>query len=141
VKIEKELQKPRLRVSNLEKYVNFTVDKLTELRSTWTSSDYIGKQGLQYLVFPNGIYYNKKNGVCRTTRINEVFSCIAELNRDLKNEKTVIDTFFSVNDGFVLGAGIEPARPQWPRDFKSLVSTSSTTRAGYGLSLKKNLLS
>lgn len=26
-------------------------------------------------------------------------------------------------------AGLEPARPQWPRDFKSLVSTSSTTRA------------
>ena len=27
-------------------------------------------------------------------------------------------------------AGIEPARPQWPQDFKSCVSTSSTTRAG-----------
>jgi hypothetical protein len=29
----------------------------------------------------------------------------------------------------VLRAGIEPARPQWPQDFKSCVSTSSTTRA------------
>ncbi len=29
----------------------------------------------------------------------------------------------------VPGAGIEPARPQWPQDFKSCVSTSSTTRA------------
>ncbi len=29
----------------------------------------------------------------------------------------------------VPGAGIEPARPQWPRDFKSLVSTSFTIRA------------
>ena len=25
--------------------------------------------------------------------------------------------------------GIEPTRPQWPQDFKSCVSTSSTTRA------------
>ena len=24
---------------------------------------------------------------------------------------------------FVLEAGLEPAQPQWPRDFKSLVST------------------
>ena len=29
----------------------------------------------------------------------------------------------------VLEAGIEPARPQWPQDFKSCVSTDSTTRA------------
>ena len=29
----------------------------------------------------------------------------------------------------VLEAGLEPAQPQWPRDFKSRVSTDSTTRA------------
>ena len=31
----------------------------------------------------------------------------------------------------VPGAGLEPARPQWPLDFKSNVSTSSTTRATF----------
>ena len=36
----------------------------------------------------------------------------------------------------VPGAGIEPARPQWPLDFKSSVSTSSTTRAN---SFKKGI--
>ena len=30
---------------------------------------------------------------------------------------------------FVPGIGIEPIRPQWPQDFKSCVSTSSTTWA------------
>ena len=30
---------------------------------------------------------------------------------------------------FVLEAGLEPARPQWSLDFKSNVSTNSTTRA------------
>ena len=29
----------------------------------------------------------------------------------------------------VPGAGLEPARPQWPGDFKSPVSTNFTTRA------------
>ena len=33
----------------------------------------------------------------------------------------------------VPGAGIEPARPWEARDFKSLVSTNFTTRAGGGL--------
>ena len=32
---------------------------------------------------------------------------------------------------FVLEAGLEPAQPQWPRDFKSLVSTDSTIRAAF----------
>ena len=31
----------------------------------------------------------------------------------------------------VLEAGLEPAQPQWPRDFKSLVSTDSTIRAAF----------
>ena len=33
----------------------------------------------------------------------------------------------------VPGAGLEPARPQWPGDFKSPVSTNFTTRAGRAL--------
>ena len=39
-----------------------------------------------------------------------------------------------LNLGFLVpGAGLEPALPQWQQDFKSCVSTSSTTWA-----LKKN---
>jgi hypothetical protein len=42
----------------------------------------------------------------------------------------------------VPGAGLEPARPQWPQDFKSWVSTNSTIRAGDTIVheiIKKNL--
>ena len=39
----------------------------------------------------------------------------------------------------VLEAGLEPAQPQWPRDFKSLVSTDSTIRATYGATRDPNL--
>ncbi len=35
--------------------------------------------------------------------------------------------------GVVPEAGVEPAQPQWPRDFKSLVSTYFTTRAQRGI--------
>ncbi len=40
----------------------------------------------------------------------------------------------------VPGTGIEPVQPQWPQDFKSCVSTSSTTRASEYIdsALKKN---
>lgn len=36
---------------------------------------------------------------------------------------------------FVPEAGLEPAQPQWPKDFKSFVSTYSTTRA---IGIQKN---
>ena len=37
-----------------------------------------------------------------------------------------------INPLIVPEVGLEPTRPQWPRDFKSLVSTDSTIQArGY----------
>ena len=41
----------------------------------------------------------------------------------------------NLNLSYVLEAGLEPAQPQWPKDFKSFVSTDSTIRAS--LSLKR----
>ncbi len=41
----------------------------------------------------------------------------------MKTEKGAVSAFF------VPEAGLEPARPQWPLDFKSNVSTNSTTQA------------
>lgn len=44
----------------------------------------------------------------------------------IKSHKTKIATIRYTNDCdfyFVLEAGLEPAQPQWPKDFKSFVST------------------
>ena len=38
-------------------------------------------------------------------------------------------SLFDISLFLVLRAGLEPARPQWSQDFKSCVSTNSTTRA------------
>ena len=47
-----------------------------------------------------------------------------------KTEYPVIQNNYRISS--VLEAGLEPAQPQWPRDFKSLVSTDSTIRASFG---------
>ena len=39
----------------------------------------------------------------------------------------------------VPGAGLEPARPQWPGDFKSPVSTNFTTRAESGVQRARSI--
>ena len=73
----------------------------------------------------------------RNIRIPQVFTLIPH-NFSSANVvqiyKTKIATICHPNDCdfyFVLEAGLEPAQPQWPRDFKSLVSTDSTIRAAF----------
>ncbi len=38
---------------------------------------YIAKQRIRFLLFPEGITYNKKTDECRTPRINSVFAYVA----------------------------------------------------------------
>lgn len=49
----------------------------------WQLLPYKDKQIFQNLLFPKGIWYNKKTGECRTTEINSVFRYIAELTGNL----------------------------------------------------------
>jgi site-specific DNA recombinase len=83
-----EMQKASKGVSNLDKCIENALTYAAKLKPLWESSDYTGKQMLQNLVFPEGIYYNRKNDRCRTGRINSVFSCIAALAGITANEKS-----------------------------------------------------
>ncbi len=61
------------------------------------------------------------------------------LPKEKEHSTGTLHQFFNIKKGItissnpflikVLEAGLEPARPQWPQDFKSCVSTNSTTRA------------
>jgi site-specific DNA recombinase len=51
----------------------------SELNIAWRSSEVSIKENIQKLIFPEGIYYNHKNHSFRTTKINSIFSCIAQL--------------------------------------------------------------
>ncbi|MBK7308855.1 MAG: hypothetical protein IPI88_18820 [Chitinophagaceae bacterium] len=66
--------------SNLEKAVEKGLDIVQNISEIWCSSDYAKKQTLQYLIFPEGILYNKQNDTVRTTKINFLFHSIAYLS-------------------------------------------------------------
>ena len=95
----------------------------------WSSGELTDKRKIQNMVFPDGILYDTKIDDYRTTRINSLFAPIAEIAKSLGNKKTGTFQKKMKNSGSVPEAGVEPARPQWSQDFKSCVSTSSTTRA------------
>lgn len=69
------------KVSNLEKLLSQSLEKLSNIGLIWASSDLDNKRRIQKTLFPEGIYYDVKNHQCLTTKINEFVRVAAELAR------------------------------------------------------------
>ena len=85
--IEQELAKCSFRVSNLEELIDFTLSISSNLATAWDLGGYREKHALQFMVFPKGIRYNRKNDGCRTEEVEEIFSYFASLNSVLRERK------------------------------------------------------
>ena len=88
--------------SNLEKAVEKGLNIAENISQLWVSSDYYEKQQLQYLVFPEGMLYDKKNDTVRTLRINTLFREIAvqaKVLAETKNDNPFLDCHFGSNVG------------------------------------------
>jgi len=57
--IEEELAKPAKGVSNPEKCIDFAISFSMKLATVWSSANYHDRQRLQFLVFPEGIFYTR----------------------------------------------------------------------------------
>jgi site-specific DNA recombinase len=88
--IQQELGKVKKGVSNPEKCIENAVDFASKLANMWDLANYQGKQKLQYLVFPDGIYFNKKTDGCRTENINQFLFSIGSISSTLSQKKTGI---------------------------------------------------
>lgn len=88
--IRAELEKNSFDSSNLELAVKKMLAIAESLSQTWVLADYDEKQKLQYLIFPEGILYNKEKDRVRTKRVNSLFAEIPLLTRDLEEKKKTI---------------------------------------------------
>ena len=79
-KMEEELQKAGKSLSNLSAYTDKTLLIASQLGKLWQEGDFETREKLQYLVFPEGVQYERKNEAFRTQRINSVFSLIRSLS-------------------------------------------------------------
>jgi site-specific DNA recombinase len=77
--IEKELENISHDSSNLDEHLQTALEGAAKLVNVWKLLDYTEKQRLQYLVFPGGGVYDRKNDEVRTPEINFIFSEIARL--------------------------------------------------------------
>ena len=85
--IEAEIEKQPLKKSNLNKYMDFAISTACNLSSLWEKGDYEMKQKLQFMLFPEGIYYNKQKDESRTERVNSVFVLLCSLSEGLAGHK------------------------------------------------------
>ncbi len=113
-KIEEDLEKINYTSSNLESNLQTALEIACNLLTVWNVLDYTEKQRLQYLIFPKGMYYDRKNDAVRTNEVNFIFSQIAHLTKisggsNYEHTNNSVDMF-----GQVGVAGFEPATSRTP---------------------------
>ena len=86
-KILEEMQKVDFNLSNLGSYISYGLNLSANLQKTWELSNFKDKERLQYMLFPEGIYYDRKNGNYRTERVNIIFDVISSFSEELKETK------------------------------------------------------
>lgn len=86
--IQKELDITPKGVSNPEECVDLAIQYALKLPSLWSLAEYREKQRLQFMVFPEGIFYNRKTDECRTGKVTGVFPYMAALERGLRESKS-----------------------------------------------------
>ena len=109
--LEQENEQSLVTSSNLDKAVNKGLEIAENISEIWRSSEYSSKQKLQYLLFPDGIMYNKGNDTVRTPKINSLFASILLLAGNSGENKRGIpkkEYLFGSNVG---ETGFEPATP------------------------------
>jgi site-specific DNA recombinase len=85
--IEQESKQNENLGSNLKKAIEKGLKISENISQMWVLGDFYDKQKLQYLLFPEGMQYDKENDLVRTTRINSLFSEIALLAGDTRETK------------------------------------------------------
>ncbi|MBS1773958.1 MAG: recombinase family protein [Bacteroidetes bacterium] len=79
--LSQKIEKCMITSSNLEKAVEKGMELAENISQLWVASSYRDKQRLQYLAFPEGMEYNKENNALRTSRVNTIFTLIADQTR------------------------------------------------------------
>lgn len=93
--------------SNLEKAIKKSFEIACNPLQAWLSADYDDKQRLQYLIFPDGIMYNKEKRIVRTTRVNSLFVLMSSAARVSEEKKKSCSSKNSLHSHLVALNGMD----------------------------------
>lgn len=75
------LEKASEKISNPQKYIDTSLEYAANLPVLWENRKFSGRQKLQKLVFPEGIYFCPQKRVFRTPRVNLIIAQCAQISQ------------------------------------------------------------
>ncbi len=107
--IEQKIDSSGFSSSNLKKALNKVSKYSSNLSDMWDSANLVKKTQLQYLIFPEGMGYDKSNDKVRTPRVNLLFSVTSMITGVMKDYKKGEPVDFDKFSALVTAAGFKPA--------------------------------
>ena len=106
--ISKELSKLGVMISNLSDKLKQAATFCLNLPSLWVQGGISLREKLQKLIFPEGLFYDKKLQAFRTTKINSVIAEIARVSSSLGVVEKGLPPFLWGQSLFAERVGFEP---------------------------------
>ncbi len=107
-KLEEAHNESGKRVSNLEKCVDVAFEMACNLHKMWDILTFKDRVIMQKVVFPEGIWYDKKINRCRTKEVNFVIRYFSQLSKDIAEIKSGDSNFIFEIPALVGTTGFEP---------------------------------
>ena len=108
VEQQQELNKTLPEISNLEKLIEKSVERLQNISKIWGSVGLEDKRNLQQTLFPDGIYYDVKNHQYLTKEINSFVLLSQTISKDYEVKKKGINQIEPEISPSVARPGFEP---------------------------------
>ena len=107
-KAEGELERASVNLSNLTTYIDDTIAFACNLSSYWQKMDFEICQGIQKLVFPDGVKWDKETRSYLTTNCNSFFEILHCVSDSYKNRREKEKDKSCDLSSLVAGGGLEP---------------------------------
>ncbi len=106
--INQKIGKLDSKISNLEKYIDFSLDVSQNINKYWDSEDVETKKRVQELVVPDGVSLDMSGRQYLTSNINVIFEMNRALARVPEGSKNKKPTKKIGGSALVAGTGLEP---------------------------------
>jgi site-specific DNA recombinase len=110
-KLEEAHNESGKRVSNLEKCIDVAFEMACNLHRMWDILTFKDRVIMQKVVFPEGIWYDKKINRCRTKEVNFVIRYFSQLSKDAAEIKSGDSNMIFEIPALVGTTGFEPVTP------------------------------
>ena len=107
-KIEGELQKASVNLSNLEKYINVAIAISSNIGDYWNRRDFQTCQKIQKMVFPDGVKWDAENRCYLTEKVNPMFASMHSISANYECDKNKKQDKSLDLSCLVAGVGLEP---------------------------------